>query len=324
MPNTNDIIKRIFISVIVTAHDRKSYLRMAVDSVRNQTLDKEFFEIIVLKNFEDDYIDSIHEENFVVVNMEGTIGEYLSTGIKKSKGDIICFLDDDDEFYPNKLQKVSDVFNAHPNLGYYHNGFKIIDGKGKPLKKHFGYKQPKQDISVYEQEDKEKYLFKLGRFQGTFNLSCVSVRRSILPPDSTLLKSLPATTDGAIYIIALKSNMGLLITKEIFNRYRIHGDQSITLNYNQWSAVNKKMLEASALFCYFLKETKFEKYGEWSNFYWSMRYRISEGWPGIRWGDVLNSFRYYVLTGQVSSLSLMIILIVLKIFRVSLIDIKYR
>ena len=48
MPNSNDNIKGIFISVIVTAHDRRSYLRMAVDSVRNQTLNKEFFEIMTL------------------------------------------------------------------------------------------------------------------------------------------------------------------------------------------------------------------------------------------------------------------------------------
>ena len=185
MPNSNDIINGIFISVIVTAHDRRSYLRMAADSVRNQTLNKEFFRIIDLKNFEDDYIDSIDDENFVVVNMEGTIGEYLSTGIKKSKGDIICFLDDDDEFYPNKLQKVSDVFKAHPYLGYYHNSFKIIDRKEKPLKKHFGYKQRKRDIIISEQQNKEKYLFKLSKFSGTFNLSCVSVRRSILPRDSS-------------------------------------------------------------------------------------------------------------------------------------------
>jgi hypothetical protein len=49
-----------------------------------------------------------------------------------------------------------------------------------------------------------------------------------------------------------------------------------------------------------------------------MRYRILEGKSSIRWGVVLNSFRYYVLTGQIAPLSLMIMLIVLRMFRISL------
>ena len=42
-----------FISVIITAHNRKEFLLEAVNSALNQTLPKDEYEIIVVKNFQD-------------------------------------------------------------------------------------------------------------------------------------------------------------------------------------------------------------------------------------------------------------------------------
>ncbi len=131
--------------------------------------------------------------------MHGSIGEYLYRGVTESKGDILMFLDDDDLFYPDKLLEVLDVFGADPKLGYYHNNFELIDKEGMPLKKRFGYARPKRDYLISENE-KEKYLFKLSKFSGTFNTSCVSIRRCIISPYLSFLKSIPTSPDGAIYI----------------------------------------------------------------------------------------------------------------------------
>lgn len=312
-----------FISVIITAYDRKDYLRMAVDSVRNQTLNKMFFEIIVVKNFEDRYVDNIKEKNFTSVNMEGSIGEYISIGIEKSRGNIICFLDDDDEFYPNKIQEVYDAFETHIQLGYYHNSFRVIDKEGKQLKNRFGYKQPKRELYISKQV-KEKYLFKLAKHHGTFNASCVAVRRSTIFTQIPYLKNISASTDGALYIIALRSNSDILVTPKVLNKYRVHGNQTRPLTKGKWSAVNKKMLEATTSFSDFLKGTRFEKYGNSNKFYWLIKCKISEERPDITWGNVLDSFRYFVLTSWTSFFSITVILMVLKVFRISPIDIHYK
>ncbi|AAT42912.1 glycosyltransferase [Picrophilus oshimae] len=88
-----------FISVIVTAYNRSEYLLDAVKSALNQTLSKEKYEIIVIKNYNDDNIDEfLNKNNIKNIIMDGTIGEYLYKGINESKGDIISFLDDDDLF----------------------------------------------------------------------------------------------------------------------------------------------------------------------------------------------------------------------------------
>jgi len=46
-----------YISVVVTAYDRKKYLLGAVLSALNQTISKDLYEVIVVKNFHDETID---------------------------------------------------------------------------------------------------------------------------------------------------------------------------------------------------------------------------------------------------------------------------
>jgi len=45
------------ISVIISAYNRRDFLLKTVNSVANQTLDKNLYEVIVVKNFEDKSID---------------------------------------------------------------------------------------------------------------------------------------------------------------------------------------------------------------------------------------------------------------------------
>lgn len=52
------IKKDPIISVIVIGYKRKTYIREAVISILNQTLDREKYEVIVVKSFKDKKLDS--------------------------------------------------------------------------------------------------------------------------------------------------------------------------------------------------------------------------------------------------------------------------
>ncbi|MGC8735111.1 MAG: glycosyltransferase family 2 protein, partial [bacterium] len=122
-----------YISVIITAHNRKEFLKDAINSVLNQTLEKSFYEIIVIKNFEDQEIDNLIEENKIIslkVRDDSLIGEDLALGIERAKGEVISFLDDDDLFMPKKLETVYNYFKKYENLVYLHNSEYFIDEKG--------------------------------------------------------------------------------------------------------------------------------------------------------------------------------------------------
>ena len=127
-----------------------------------------------------------------------------------------------------------------------------------------------------------------------------------------------------LYILGLNSNLDIFITQKVLNKYRIHGNQTIALTKSQWEEVNKRMLGAVSLFYDFLKGTRFEMYGESSKFYWLTKYKISENRLSITFKDVFSSYRYFLLTGLPSFISLNITLIALKFFKISVIDMKYK
>lgn len=81
------------ISIIITEYWPRNFLKYAVRSVLNQTLDKRLYELIVVKRFRDREIDSLIESNSgkVVVLDDKPIGYYLAVGIIESEGDILAF-----------------------------------------------------------------------------------------------------------------------------------------------------------------------------------------------------------------------------------------
>ena len=122
------------VTVVITAYNRKDFLEGAINSVLNQTLDKDKFEVIVVKNFSDEMIDNIIRKNGLKqIVMEGTIGKFLSAAVKASRGRIVSFLDDDDKFAENKLEVVYNKFNTENNLVYLHNDATFISDDGKIL-----------------------------------------------------------------------------------------------------------------------------------------------------------------------------------------------
>jgi len=113
-----------FISVIITAHNRREFLLEAVNSALNQTLPKDEYEIIVVKNFEDERIDKFLEEHNVknIVTKEEPLGAKIVKGVQESRGEVISFLEDDDLWLPQKLEIVKQVFKDKDVI-YYHNNF---------------------------------------------------------------------------------------------------------------------------------------------------------------------------------------------------------
>ncbi|MGC8664006.1 MAG: glycosyltransferase family 2 protein [Thermoplasmata archaeon] len=138
--------KKPYISVIITAHDRKEFLKEAINSVINQTLDKSFYEIIVVKNFKDEKIDS-YIEKWGIINIyteEIELSKKIALGIENAKGEVISLLEDDDLFMPKKLETVYNYFKKYENLVYLHNSEYFIDEKGNPA--NFWVKDPNENI----------------------------------------------------------------------------------------------------------------------------------------------------------------------------------
>ncbi len=87
-----------FISVIVTDHDRRIFLPRALQSLENQTLPKDKFEVIVIKNYEDKEIDDMIRrngwKNIVAIDAKNLRAK-VTVGVEHARGEVITFLEDD-------------------------------------------------------------------------------------------------------------------------------------------------------------------------------------------------------------------------------------
>ncbi|MEM3245801.1 MAG: glycosyltransferase family 2 protein [Candidatus Micrarchaeaceae archaeon] len=194
---------RPYITVIISAHDRKQYLKDAINSVLNQTLDRSLYEIIVVKNFNDREIDKFikqHNIRDIKFTRNQNLGAKFAEGLKRSRGDVVAFLEDDDLFATNKLAKVYSLFKNNENLVYVHNNGYIIDEEGKIVRRNYAAKEP------------------------YFNNSSISLRKDIV--DKKFLKKGLVGVDALLYFFALRSGKGIKLLNDKLTLYRSHASLS--------------------------------------------------------------------------------------------------
>ena len=188
--------KPIFISVLIIAYDRKEFLIDAIESVKSQTLDKGYYEIIVIKNYQDKTIDDWISKNNIknIYSLNQTLGAKIAEALNYVKGNIISFLEDDDLFLNIKLEYVYSLFKNSEDLVFYHNAIEFIDDKGNLLNKR--------------------------STDPAFNLSSMSICKDIL--DDNLLNKIPTAVDTIIYFKALDSGKKIVYNDKILGYYREH------------------------------------------------------------------------------------------------------
>ena len=99
------------ISIIITYYNKKNFIRSTIESVSLQTYNN--FEVLIIydqENFDDyNYIlDLIKTDSrFKIINNKKNFGVSYSrnVGLNFSKGKFICFLDADDLWTKDKLEK---------------------------------------------------------------------------------------------------------------------------------------------------------------------------------------------------------------------------
>jgi Glycosyltransferases involved in cell wall biogenesis len=209
------------ISVIITAHDRKKYLKNAVQSVLNQQIEKSHVQIIVVKNFSDNSIDLFLEENGVtnIYTTEKSFGMKLSVGIDNATGGIITFLDDDDLFTLNKLDAIKSIFDEKRDTVYVHNGILNIGEDENPFDKAY----VNNNVFTVNPETADWELW--GRsmtMRGDWYVSCISLNGEFAKQISHLLKTAVRSLDKVIYLCAASSGKKMVFTNDKLTFYRKH------------------------------------------------------------------------------------------------------
>lgn len=125
----------MFFSVVIPAYNREKELHVAIQSVLNQTYQN--FELIVVDNGSTDatkevvqsYMDNDARVKYFWQENSGSPAGSRNTGIKNAMGDWVAFLDSDDYWYPQKLERVAKMIKDNPNaIAVSHYEDKRVNG----------------------------------------------------------------------------------------------------------------------------------------------------------------------------------------------------
>ena len=222
MPINNHHNMGISISVIITGyHTRKQYIYDALNSVIKQSYPIEQYEIIIAKDYRDKNITKITsgKENHIIdlTVSDANIGDTLVKAIEKASGDIICFLDDDDMFFDNKLEVVFNEFNSDKDVTFLRNEVSEIDKNGNnTLRPNEWGERTKNDMEVTNNTSMSDEILR-----NTGLMSCISIKRAIILPHLKILSRLTCNPDLFMFLIAFYSNTKLKIIKKQLTYYRI-------------------------------------------------------------------------------------------------------
>lgn len=156
---------RRLVSVIITTYKRKvDQVKNAIDSVLNQTYNS--LELIIVDDSPQTYeyrtdlklfCEQIDDNRVKYIQHEKNSGACVArnTGIANSRGDYICFLDDDDEYLPDRIEKMMNYFNDSEVVMVYADAAMYSNGVFR--RKYSDIMKPREG-NVYDEIMKEDFI----------------------------------------------------------------------------------------------------------------------------------------------------------------------
>jgi len=208
------------VSVIIPTYNRSGFVVEAVNSVLSQTFDD--LEVVVvndgssdetarvLENFNDPRVKPMHQAN---------VGRSTARnrGFAESSGQFIVFLDDDDLFLPEKLEKQVNFLRENPDTGLVASGFNYVA----------------HDEQIIQTAHPWKHVPVLGWRScileiGALHLSAVLVRRSaVLNLDVPFHDGLEACEDTDFFVRLSLTGCEMKWLQDVVCSYRQHASNTM-------------------------------------------------------------------------------------------------
>ena len=218
--NTNDLV-----SVVITTYKRSfKVVRRSIDSVLAQTYVP--IEIILVddNNVGDEYRKSIMEElrKYPLINHvkhERNSGAQMSRndGIRNAKGKYVAFLDDDDEWMSDKIEKQMRLFNNEVGLVYC-NGYRIDYESGEEKERIYSKTVPLKKTVSFEDMLYKDYI-------GTTTQAII--HKDVFDVCGLFDVDQPARQDYEMWLRISKSFKCVGIDEPLFKHY-IHQNEQIS------------------------------------------------------------------------------------------------
>lgn len=248
------------VSVIIPNYNRARFLPKVIESVRKQSYPN--LEIIVVDDCSTDNSLAILSDlaksysNLKVFQVDKNRGANYcrNYGVKQAEGDYIAFLDSDDYFLEEKIEKQMAVLEANPQLTFVVSSF--FQG------------------GIHQLHEGPIYLKDVLRHNNLGGFSTLLVKKQAFFEVGGLDNDLPSNQDWDLYLKLLEHNQGYklaenLVTYDIqedsisksankvLSGYQIVSQRAVQLN-NKYGVLNKKDLEAYQAYYLAMRFYKFD------------------------------------------------------------------
>lgn len=118
-------------SVVIPLYNKADYILRAINSVVKQSYSD--FELIVVNDGSTDnslsVISCVDDTRLKVLNQKNQgVSVARNNGAELSASDFLCFLDADDEWDSDHLEKIENLISRYPDAGFYATGHKVKEG----------------------------------------------------------------------------------------------------------------------------------------------------------------------------------------------------
>lgn len=222
-----------YLSVIITGYRRRTFIAEAVRSVLAQSVSRSEFEVVVIKDFAEPFVDSLAatEPNVKVVTQDiPVLGEMIVRALELCQGEVVCFLDDDDTFRPTKLAHISGLFQEDPGLVYVRHAMDEMDESGKPVTLSPHIRTPITIPTVLETSwSGRTELWKLVQAKADAFPSAMSFRIEALKPWYREISNIPTMQDGFLFLLAIINAGRIRLDPRVLSDHRSHPSASRSL-----------------------------------------------------------------------------------------------
>lgn len=214
------------VSIIVNNYNYGQFLYEAIDSALDQTY--LYTEVIVVDDGSTDnswdVIKSYGQQIISVLKQNGGQASAFNVGFEASKGEIVCFLDADDIFIPEKVTEIVNIFSSYQDIGWCYHPLQLIDtNKQKIVQTSYNWSSGEYDVRAFIQRGKLKD--KLPCYPATSGL-CFT--RSLLQQILPMPEAITITSDNFLKFTAIGLSKGFALAKEL-TLQRIHDTNAFTL-----------------------------------------------------------------------------------------------
>lgn len=230
----DDLLTRVFFSIVIPFFNREKFLEKAVQSVIDQTY-KEWELILVNDGSTDDSLiiaKSFDDSRIKVVSYSLNQGNAFArnSGWKASKYSWVAYLDSDDWYEKDYLEKLALEIRNNPEIGFFWTGVRFIDSLGNSIKEEFW--KPKESLPSDTFFDE----LRIGTNCG------IAVKRTLLESFGGFDENFKASVDREFFLRISQNEMGKGIP-EILVNCLIGEHVSVRKNYSAQAAAYNELIK---------------------------------------------------------------------------------